>query len=109
MSKKDELMTVKWLVRSILEKDQRARNSDSFLYLRVLQTFADKNGIDITKIPVPDFLVHMNEWGFPPFETVRRNRQIAQRKFPHLAASKAVQEARSENEEAFLEYVRECY
>ena len=51
-------------------------------------------------IPVTAFLLKMREWGFPPFESVRRARQRIQQQFPELSAKKTVAEKREENEEA---------
>lgn len=106
MSKATELITTKALVKAILEQDQRARNSDSFLYLRVLGVLALDKGLDMNKVPVTVFLLNMNEWDFPPFESVRRTRQKVQSQFPELSASKEVQECRDENEAVFNAFAR---
>jgi hypothetical protein len=50
--------------------------------------------------------MHSSDWGFPPFETVRRTRQFIQRKFPELSANPAVQVFRAENETVFEEFAR---
>ena len=91
------LKNITALVRSILEEDKKARNSDSYLYLRVL---------NLNEIHVIDFLLNLSKSPFPPFESVRRARQRVQEKNPLLAPCKAVEELREENEEAFLEYAR---
>ena len=101
-----DLQTTKALVRSILEEDKQARNSDSYLYLQVLNTVADKEHINLNEIHVIDFLLNLSKSPFPPFESVRRTRQKIQEKFPHLAPCKDVEELRAENEEAFLEFAR---
>lgn len=101
-----DLKTTKALVRSILEEDKQARNSDSYLYLQVLNTVADKEHINLNEIHVIDFLLNLSKSPFPPFESVRRTRQKLQEEFPHLAPCKAVEELRAENEEAFLEFAR---
>lgn len=102
-----DLKTTKALVLSILEKDQKARNSDSHLYFRVINTIADKHNIDLNKIPVIDFLLNLNKSVFPPFESVRRSRQKIQRECPWLAACAEVEEFRAENEHEFREFARE--
>ena len=104
MSKTSELFTTKQLVKEILLQDERARNSDSFLCFRVLGVLALEKGFDINHIPVTAFLLNMAEWGFPPFESVRRNRQKLQAAFPELAANKTVAAFRSENEKEFREF-----
>ena len=107
MSKTVELKNTKALVKSILEQDQRARNSDSFLYFRVLGLLGEEKGIDMDLIPVTLFLLNMAEWGFPPFESVRRTRQKIQAEFPELSANKKIAEQRADNEAAFREFAAE--
>ena len=106
MNKREELATYKSLVKHILEKDDKARNSDSYLYMQVLSVIADNHGINLASISVPYFLLHLQGKEFPPFETVRRNRQKLQREYPELQASKAVKEYREENEKVHREYAR---
>ena len=106
MDKKTELMTTKALVHSILEQDKRARNSDSYLYLKVLDAIDAKKNMGIHSIPLGQFLLHMSEWGFPPFESVRRTRQYIQRKFPELEACEEVQGFREENEAVHKAFAR---
>ena len=102
----ENLNSTKALVRSILERDKMARNSDSYLYFRVIQTIATKHDIDLDKVTVLGFLCNMKQYPFPPFETVRRSRQKVQQENPQLSASKKVEEYRAENEETFLEFAR---
>ena len=94
------------LVKSILEQDKQARNSDSFLYLKVLSVVADQKGINLNFISVPDFLINLQGVEFPPFESVRRARQKLQAAFPHLAACEAVEGFRAENEAEYRAYAR---
>ena len=102
----DELNSTKALVNSILETDERARNSDSYLYLAVLGVVADREGIDLNKISVVDFLKDLSTSPFPPFETVRRNRQTAQAKFPELGSNKRVKSFREAKEKKFRAFAR---
>jgi hypothetical protein len=94
------------LVKSILEHDQQCRNSDSFLYLKVLSAAAKQKGIDLEKMTVPHFLLNLHGAGLPPFESVRRARQKLQAAYPHLAASETVRDFRTENEAAYREFAR---
>lgn len=97
------------LVKSILEQDKQCRNSDSFLYLKVLSAVAKQKGIDIEKMSVPYFLINLHGAGFPPFESVRRTRQKIQQHHPELAACEAVEGFRMENEAQYRAYARgEC-
>ena len=101
-----DLKTTKALVTVILEQDEKARNSDSHLYFRVINTIATKRNIDLTNIPVIDFLLNLNQSPFPPFESVRRSRQKVQHECPWLAASADVELLRAENEHEFREFAR---
>ena len=100
------LNTTTNLVKTILEEDKQARNSDSFLYLKVLERVAKEKEINLWKISVPMFLFYINDYGFPPFESVRRTRQKVQQHHPELAAGKKVAAMRMANEEAFRNYAR---
>ena len=101
-----DLKTTTALVQAILEEDERARNSDSYLYFKVINTIANKRNIDISKMSVQQFLLNLGISPFPPFESVRRTRQKIQEKYPHLAPCKKVEELRAEKEEEFVEYAR---
>ena len=94
------------LVKSILEQDEQCRNSDSFLYLKVLSAVANQKGIDLEKMTVPFFLMNLHGAGLPPFESVRRSRQKIQQHHPELAANEVVEGFRAENEAEFLAYAR---
>ncbi len=102
-----EIKNTNGLVLEILKQSPKARNSDNYLYYAVLVTLGKRNGIDLDKISVPHFLLHMKEFGvFPCFETVRRTRQKLQASFPELAACSEVEAERIVNEEVFREYAR---
>lgn len=105
---KTNLKAIKGIVQMILEKSPKARNSDSFLYLKVLEYIASqkKDGFFLDRIPVYEFLMHRDEWGFPPFESVRRARQKIQSTCPWLAASAEVEQIRAENEHEYREFAR---
>ena len=102
----NDLKTTTKLVKAILERDERTRNSDSFLYLKVIETVAERKGINLYGISVPMFLVSMKENGFPPFESVRRTRQKIQEHHPDLAACEKVQDMRMIEETNFRQYAR---
>ena len=107
MSNKTELKFIKAIVKSILEEDQKARNSDSYLYLKVIEYIAEQSHISLSDITVKHFLNHMNDYGFPPFESVRRARQKNQAEFPELAANKVVADQRADNEIKYKNFARE--
>lgn len=104
MDKKAELMTTTNIVKKLLENDPQTRNSDSYLYLKVLGVVEREKNISVNQVPVKKFLMHMAEWGFPPFESVRRARQKLQNTFPELSAKPEIKAARKENEKAVKEY-----
>ena len=101
-----DLMNTTELVKSILEQDKQCRNSDSFLYLKVLSAVAKQKGVDLEKMTVPFFLLNLHGAGFPGFETVRRTRQKIQQHHPELAACEAVEGFRAENEAQYKAYAR---
>lgn len=104
--KAKELKTVTKLVKGILEEDKQARNSDSFLYFKILKKIGNEKGIDIDSIPVTRFLLNMKNYQFPAFETVRRTRQKIQAEFPELSGNRTVKAYREENEAVFREFAR---
>lgn len=106
MSKSKELYTTTELVKRVLEKEPKARCSDNYLYLRVLQITGQQHGIDIDNMPVLRFFLHLKDFGFPAFETVRRSRQKLQAEYPELGADANVEAQRMLNEETFREYAR---
>lgn len=102
----NDLKTTTALVKAILEQDKQCRNSDSFLYLKVLSVIGAQRGIDIEKMSIPYFLMNLHGAGFPGFETVRRTRQKIQQHHPELSACEAVEGYRAENEAEYREYAR---
>lgn len=96
-----ELKNTTRLVKSILETDTQARNSDSILYLRVLERISKERGIHLDFLTVRNFLMSMNVLPFPPFESVRRTRQKVQAAYPELASAERVAAMRMENEKEY--------
>ena len=94
------------IVNAILESERRARNSDAFLYLRVLETIAEENGMHLDEITVSDFLLNLHGSAFPPYISVGRARRKLQEKRPDLAPSEAVAEYRAENEQIVRQYAK---
>lgn len=106
MAKAKRIKDVEKRVKAILIEDRQTRNSDSYLYLKVLQKMGAEKGIDLDDIPITTFLMKMSEYGFPPFESVRRARQKLQEHNPELQACEEVAEYRAENEIEMRAYVR---
>lgn len=103
---RERLECTRRLVKRILEDDEFARNSDSWLYLKVLEEDAVRLNIDLERVLVKTFLAYPQ--GFTPFETVRRTRQLIQRQFPELAGNRRVKQKRAELEEEYREWARGC-
>lgn len=106
MGKMNELNNTTELVKSVLKLHPQARNSDNYLYYTVCKIIGRRNGIDVDSMPMPRFFLHLKDFGFPAFETVRRTRQKLQAECPELAADVNVEAGRMLNEEAFREYAR---
>ena len=94
------------LVKAILKKDKQARNSDSYLYWKVISHRADQIGVNLHGLSVPTFLLNGAEMGFVGFETVRRTRQKVQQHHPELCACESVEGFRAENEMEFRAFAR---
>lgn len=93
---------VKHLVTLILERYPDTRNSDSLLYLAVIEAIGKGN----TDKPIKDILLNLEELGLPCFETVRRTRQKIQAERKDLQAAEKVQDYRTERELLFREFFR---
>ena len=102
----NDLKNTTALVKALLEEDKQCRNSDSFLYLKVLSVTGKRKGIDIETMSVPYFLLNLHGTAFPPFESVRRARQKIQEHNPHLAACEAVEDFRADLETEYRAFAR---
>jgi hypothetical protein len=100
--KMSRLKSTKELVKTILEQDEKSRDSDMRLYFEVC------NRINPSALDAPFCVVIMNldSLSLPPFESVRRSRQKIQAECPHLSASPEIQTFRAENEESYREFAR---
>lgn len=106
MNVSKDLNKVSKIVKAVLEEDERARNSDSRLYREVIAYIGMNKGIDVGAMTVTYFLEHLNELGFPKFETVSRARRKVQEQHPELAGCDAVEAQRVINERVFRDYAR---
>lgn len=102
MDKEKELNQTLLLVKDILIKHPSARDSDMYLYLKVMERL---NPAAIDK-PFYEVILNLKALGLPCFETVRRSRQRVQEKFTDLKGSEKVRSLRSINEEVFKEFAR---
>ena len=102
----DDLKSVTAAVKCILEQYKQARNSDGILYMKVMEYYEEKLGINLQYLPTRTFLAEMYGKAIPGFETVRRARQKVQAKHPELAACDRVEVARWQNEKVFRAFAR---
>lgn len=70
----------------------------------VYKEIGKKNGVDVDKIPIQRFFLHMRELGFPATETIRRARQKIQAENKELAGSEFVECNRTMLEDVYIDY-----
>lgn len=106
MNKIDELISLKHLVKSILETDTRARNNECFLYFRVLNEVARIKDIDIDNMHITDFILSMPVLGFPSFECIGRTSRKVKTEHPELQADEEIKAKRAEDEAAVRQFAK---
>ena len=104
MRKRKELSMTSEIVRELLVKDEKARNSDNYLYLQVIKKLSDETGISIDNMGLVYFLENLSNLPFPCFETVRRVRAKVQELHPEFGSSERVKYFKAKNREAYTEY-----
>lgn len=62
-----KILNTSKIVKKALMVCPETRNSDSFLYLKVIEHQAIEKGMNIRDIPLPHFLENHQKWGFAPF------------------------------------------
>jgi len=102
MDKEREIKKTHSLVKMILAEYPQARNSDNYLYYKVIEKI-NPNALHRT---FEYTLLNQKELGLPCFETVRRTRAKIQAENPDLQSSEPVHSFRSVNEEIMKEYAR---
>lgn len=83
-----EFQTIKNIVKELLEKDERARNSDKWLTIEVLRKLGFKIYVDYKELD-----------SMPSFETIRRSRQLLQAENENLRADDYIEEMRQKRRE----------
>lgn len=102
MGKGEELKNTTRLVKYLLETEPKTRDSDNYLYVRVVNKIYPQ----AVTMPFINVMNNLDGLGLPCFETVRRSRAKIQAKHPELKGSPVVQDFRTANEEIFREYAR---
>lgn len=97
------LIKISHIVREVLTEIPDTRNSDSYLYLKVLERVAQtqETPIDLKELTVDYFLSNVKQLHFPYFETVSRARRKVQEEHPELRAKPEIEETRAKKEEQF--------
>ena len=98
----NKLKTTTDLVKTILESNKIARNSDMALYIKVVEQL---NPSALGK-PFWVVLASLDEYGLPSIETVGRCRRKLQAEHPELRASAVVKGFRMVEEEKFRAYAK---
>ncbi len=94
-------------VKTILETNENARNSDNILYLHILRSYGAESGLDIDKMSVPMLFLHCRDMGLPSLESTGRARRKVQEMYPHLRCDDNVQIGRELQEETYRQYAKE--
>lgn len=99
----DNLKTIEGKVKSILQKNEDARNDDMVLYLALCNLYLEDAG----NMPLAQILTNHKELGLPSFEGVGRTRRKLQEKYPGLLGSVRMQKIRAKGEKAYRRYAKE--
>lgn len=92
MEIEQEFETIMGTVKSIMERDERARNDDKFLIISVLRAMGFKIYIDYKDLP-----------NIPSFESITRARRKLQEIHSELAPQEHIEVARSNKEQKIRE------
>jgi len=101
-----QMLNSKAVIKAILKDQPKTRNSYSFLELAVLKVYARQRGLSTHDMSVDTLYLNRDKWKFPKAETIRRNCQLIQAKYPELAADEEIAAHRLANQERVREYVR---
>lgn len=91
------------IVKSILETNKMARNSDNYLYIEVCKTINPQ----VIHKPFMDVMADLKAYNLPSIETVGRCRRKIVENNPELAGNSRVEAERALNELEFREYARQ--
>lgn len=103
-----QLLNSKEVIKAVLKDQPKTRNSYSFLELAVLKVYAKQRGLSTRDMSVDTLFMNRDKWKFPKAETIRRNCQLIQAKYPELAADQEISAHRLVNQERVRDYVRDA-
>ena len=69
--------------------------------------YMQKHNYSSMNYPMYYVMLHLNDFGLPSTETVRRTRQKIQAEFPDLASDKRIQKMKAEREAEFRKFAKE--
>ena len=102
MGKEKELKSATALVKDIMLKDKKSRNSDAYLYCKVIERLNKGS----SKLPFYVVMKHTKDMGLPCYDTVTRIRRKVQETNPELQSDEFIAKCRAENEKDFEDYAR---
>lgn len=91
------------IVKSILEENKMARNSDNYLYIEVCKRINPQ----VIHKPFMEVMSDLKAYNLPSIETVGRCRRKVVESNPELAGSSEVEVGRTLKEAEFREYARQ--
>ena len=97
------LKTIERKVRTILAKNEGARNDDMVLYLVLCNACLKDAGA----LPLAEIMTQYKYLGLPSFESVSRTRRKLQARHQELAGSRPVRKKRSAGEHDYRRYAKE--
>ena len=100
--KKEELSKTEIIVKDILARYPMARNSDAYLYIRVVEALNPK----AADRPFEEVLLNLKQLGLPCISTVGRVRRKLQAEYPELWSDATIKKYREEAEKDFEDYAR---
>ena len=101
MRRKD-LETLQTIVKAILENDNKARNSDDYLYSVVCKKLVP----ECANAPFCHVISNRMKWNLPSYDSVGRTRRKLQEKHPELSAFESTKRNRTILEEEYIAYAR---
>lgn len=99
----NSLKTIENKVKTILKKNEDARNDDMVLYLALCNACLKDAGA----MPLAEIMTQHKSLGLPSFEGVSRTRRKLQGMYPELAGSHPVRKLRATGEKAYRKYAKE--
>ena len=100
-----DIHKIEKLVESILREDEKARNSDDYLYFTVCQ----RRNMAALYQNFGEVLLNFNRLELPKYASVSRARRKLQAKFPELKPTENVKDFRLEREIKFETYAKERF